>query len=193
MKKILTELMHFSFVIVPVSLVVWGIMNHSEPVTDVVMILLSVAFLMFAGKMSRKVWQGKAKAEQVATPVAGIGAMMAFFALSFQIVYCHLRGNALMPFEGAMTWMFLLIACYGFRVLFADPPRLMAVSIACFCGMIFLSLCAVGGMFDLFEYFTEREIPQQLGDFFGVIATLSVIGCIVCLIIGIIQERIFKR
>lgn len=194
MKKILKELMYFSFVAVPVMLLMWGLLLYPSPLSDVVFVAATAVFILLTGMMSRKVWQKTTEPEAVAVPVAYIGMLVAFAALVFQALYCRLSGNLLMPLEGAMTWMFLVIVCSGFRQMFVNPPRTnKSLITAIFCGLVFLAVCTIGGLFDLFEYFTELEIPQRVGDFFAVIAPLSAIGCILFLIIGLIQDKLSGR
>ena len=56
-------------------------------------------------------------------------------------------------------------------------------------GTCWISICAIGGVFDFYEYFSGQEIPQRVGYIFGMLAGFSAIGSIVLMIVGIIREN----
>jgi hypothetical protein len=192
MKKYLVELIYLSFVAVPLVLMAFGVMLKSNSVTDLVFAAATIGFLVYVGKRSSKVHRGECEPAEIAYPILFIGTAVAFVALVFQALYCGLRGNELMAVEGIMTWLFISLAAIGFRGLLNSMPQNRSTAIAVFLGLVFISVCAIGGIFDFFEYFTGCEIPQRLGDFFGILAPLSAVGCIAFLVIGLIQDNLRK-
>lgn len=189
MKKIAIGVMNLSFVLVPTSLLAWGFYLATGPAWDVLIMASAILLWVLTLKNYHKVRRGEEREEQARALVAICGIIAAFFPLAAQVIFCHC--NAI-PCEASMTWLFLVVSGFGIYTLVYEKPTQKAITTSMWFGISFMSLVALAGMFDMFEYFTGLEIPERVTGIFGLMVPICVIGFVVLFIIGIIQDRLAR-
>lgn len=192
MKKFLTGVFNIAIVLIPLCLLACGLHLATGSVWDVLMI----AGILFVGGVAVKkylaVRDGKEQLGQAQAIVAMTGIFTSFLLLALQLLFCG-PGVNMIPCEAAMTWMFLVGTIAGIYQLHREKPLLKSVAASMYFGYTFTALCAFGGMFDMFEYFTGLQVPERVGNILGIIVPICVIGCILFFIIGLVQDRVARR
>lgn len=188
-KKFCIELFTLLLVVIPVALLAGGLWLSTGPVWDILMLAGILGVLVFSWKKYLAVRRQEERVENARALVAIVGTGAAFFALAAQLIFCRLGAPYGLLTEAAMVWMFILMATCGINALKEDTPNSRVLSWAIVFSIAWILICAVGGMFDIYEFFSGQEIPERLGNLLGVLAPLTGIGAFVLMIVGIIKEN----
>lgn len=192
-KKCAIGLMNLSFVLVPVILLICGLQLATGPLWDALLIIGVVFLWTVTFGQYRRVKDGRRQLGEGQTIVAMTGIFTSFLLLALQLLFCGRHGVNPIPCEAAMTWMFLVGTIAGIYQLRHNKPLLKSITLSLTFGYCFTALCAIGGMFDMFEYFTGLEIPERLCNILGVIVPVCVVGSILFFIVGLVQDRVARR
>ena len=177
-------------VVVPLLLLGGGIYLSTGLFWDTLMLVCIGALLVYDFKQYIAIKNGQEALEPVRAMTAVIGTLPSVLALGAQAVFCHLHGAESLLAEASVVWMFILISICLIRMLLdGNRPDSVALKWSIILGTCWISICAIGGVFDFYEYFSGQEIPQRVGDIFGMLAGFSAIGSIVLMIVGIIREN----
>ena len=189
-KKFFLTMINILIVVVPLLLLGGGIYLSTGPFWDTLMLVCIAGLLVYDFKQYIAIKNGQESLETVRAMVAVIGTLSSFLALSAQAVFCHLHGAEHLLTEASIVWMFILISICLIRMLLnGNRPDSVALKWSIILGTCWISICAIGGVFDFYEYFSGQEIPQRVGYIFGMLAMFSAIGCIVLMIVGTIREN----
>lgn len=176
-------------VVVPILLLGGGIYLSTGPFWDALMLVGIGALLVYDFKQYSAVRDERIPLEQALFRVVAMETVTALFALGAQAIFCHLHGAEHLLAEASVVWLFILISISLISGLInGNKPDSVALKWSIILGTCWISICAIGGVFDFYEYFSGQEIPQRVGEIFGMLAMVSAIGCIVLMIIGIIRE-----
>lgn len=177
-------------VVVPLLLLGGGIYLSTGPFWDTLMLVCIGALLVYGFKQYSDVCDERIPLAHALSRVVVMGTVTAIFALGAQAVFCHLHRAESLLVEASLVWMFILISICLIRMLLdGNRPDSVALKWSIILGTCWISICAIGGVFDFYEYFSGQEIPQRVGDIFGMLAGFSAIGSIVLMIVGIIREN----
>ena len=191
MRKVLIGVMDLSLVVVPMLLMAWGIVLGTGPVWDALFAVGIITFAVFSHKRYNAVKRGEKKIVESRFFIALFGTTAAFFLLLLQKIFCE---NAnMMALESAMGWLFWETSCSGLIMLYSEKTANKAITIALTFGCMFIVIAAIGVMFDLFVYFTGLMIPQFIIEILGVLAPITAIGCIISLVVGMLQDKLARR
>ncbi|MBQ9271269.1 MAG: hypothetical protein IJ218_03280 [Alphaproteobacteria bacterium] len=176
-------------VVVPIILLAGGLYLGTGPAWDVLMIAGICTILAFAYNKFHCVQKGKERAEQARFMIAMIGVLVSFLPLATQAIYCRVNAYGIWACEGAMVWLFFLMTVELIDMLREEKPSNGFLTWTMALSVCWLSICALGGIFDLFEYFFEMELPKRLGDLLGVLSPVTGIGTLVFGLFGILKEH----
>lgn len=192
-KKFFLSVITILIAVVPLLLLGGGIYLSTGPFWDALMLVGIAALLVYDFKQYIAIKNGQESLESVRAMAAVIGTLLSVLALLAQAIFCHLHGAEFLLLEASVVWMFILISIDLISDLInGNIPDSVALKWSLILGTCWISICAIGGMLDFYEYFSGQEIPQRVGDIFGMLAIFSAIGCIVLMIVGIIQENVRK-
>lgn len=190
-KKFFLMMINILMVVVPLLLLGGGIYLSTGPFWDTLMLVGICTLLVYDFKQYIAIKNGQKSLETVRTMVAAIGAVKSIFYLGAQAIFCHLHGAEFLLLEASVVWLFILISISLISELInGSRPDSVALEWSIILGTCWISICAIGGVLDFYEYFSGQEIPQRVVHIFGMLAVFSAIGCIVLMIVGIIRENI---
>lgn len=190
-KKFFLTMINILMVVVPLLLLGGGIYLSTGPFWDALMLVGIGALVVYDFKMYSAVRNERIPLAQALFGVVAMGAVTAIFALGAQAIFCHLHGAEHLLAEASGVWLLILIGISFIRELLnGNGPESDALKWSFILGTCWISICAIGGVFDFYEYFSGQEIPQRVGDIFGMLAIFSAIGCIVLMMVGVIRENI---
>ncbi|MBR6355835.1 MAG: hypothetical protein IKR92_03165 [Alphaproteobacteria bacterium] len=186
--KIFNEVFSILLVLVPIALLAGGLWLSTGPIWDALMLVGIVGIVTFSIKKYRAVCLKKENKENARAMVAIVATCAAFFALVAQLIFCRLGSPAALLTEAAMVWMFILMAVGVSNALNENMPNRVSAwgIIAAICWIL---ICAMGGIFDIYEYFSGQEIPERLGNLCGTLASFCGIAAFILLIIGIWTDK----
>ncbi len=193
MRKIATEVTNLSLVLVPVALLVWGIIIADSSYWQYTLGIGIAAFACFTYERYMQAKKSGKMRDEAKFFVAVFGVATSFFLLLLQVMFCGMTGARALPLECSLGWMMLLGAVYGFKLLAKDRPDIKAIGYSVSLGLAFMAIVVIGVVFDLFEHFSGMEVPELVGGFFGWLAPIVAVGCIVCLFVGLVQDKLAHR
>ena len=189
-KKFFLTMINILIVVVPLLLLGGGIYLSTGLFWDTLMLVCIGALLVYDFKQYIAIKNEQESLEPVRAMTAVIGTLASVLALSAQAVFCHLHGAESLLMEASLVWMLILISIILISELInGNRPDSVALKWSIILGTCWISICAIGGVFDFYEYFSGQEIPQRVGYIFGMLAGFSAIGSIVLMIVGIIREN----
>ena len=188
LKKFFNELFTLLIVLIPVALLAGGLWLSTGPLWDVLMLAGIVGVLTFSIKKYIAARRKDERIENARAMVAIVATCSAFFALVAQLIFCRLGSPYGLLTEASMVWMFILMAIGVINALREDAPN-RVLSWGIVAAVCWILICALGGIFDIYEFFTGLEIPERLGNLCGTLAALCGIAAFVLVIIGIIKEN----
>lgn len=188
MKKFFVAVFNLMLVLIPVILLAGGLWISSGTLWDVTIVLAMVGIIAFSLNKYRAVRRRDEQLESARALVAIFGTVIAFLILAAQTIFCRLDSPYQLVVETSMIWMFILIAIGVINALRENMPN-KVLAWALILATLFILLCALGGCFDLYEYFSGQEIPERLGKFCGTLAAFSAIGAFILGAIGIYKEN----
>ena len=193
MRKIATEVLNLSLVLVPVALLVWGILLADDAYWGYALGIGIGAFACLTYERYMQAKKNGRKMDESKFFIAVFGIATSFSLLLLQVIFCKLTGEGVLPLECSIGWMMLLGTVYGFKLLAKDRPDIKAIGYSISLGLAFMAIVVIGVVFDLFEHFSGLAIPEPIGDFFGWLAPIVAVGCIVCLFVGMAQDKLAHR
>ena len=193
MRKIANAVMNLSLVLVPVALLVWGILLAEDAYWGYALGMGIGAFVCLTYERYMQAKKNWRKMDESKFFIAVFGIATSFFLLLLQVIFCKLTGEGVLPLECSIGWMMLLGTVYGFKLLAKDRPDIKAIGYSISLGLAFMVIVVIGVVFDLFEHFSGMEVSELVGGFFGWLAPIVAVGCIVCLFVGMAQDRMAHR
>ncbi|MBQ7633630.1 MAG: hypothetical protein IJS88_05930 [Alphaproteobacteria bacterium] len=193
MRTIATAVMNLSLVLIPVALLVWGIIIADSSYWQYTLGIGIAAFACFTYERYMQAKKSGKMREEAKFFVAVFGVAASFFLLLLQVMFCGMTGARALPLECSLGWMMLLGSVYGFRMLARNRPEINAIGYSAALGFSFMAIVVIGVVFDLFEHFSGMEVPELIGNFFGWLAPITAVGCLVCLFIGMAQDKMARR
>jgi len=193
MRKIATAVLNLSLVLVPVALLVWGILLAEDAYWGYALGIGIGAFACLTYERYMQAKKNGRKMDESKFFIAVFGIATSFSLLLLQAIFCKLTGEGVLPLECSMGWMMLLGVVYGFKLLAKDRPDIKAIGYSISLGLAFMAIVVIGVVFDLFEHFSGMEVPELIGNFFGWLAPITAVGCLLCLFIGLAQDKTARR
>lgn len=193
MKKVFTTIIKLCLVFVPIALLVWGMCVTADPMWDLILGVGIGAYLSFTCKEYVEASRGEIRHEGALALVTLYGVCIAFFMLLIQASFGHLKGAEAMPLECAMGWMLLVASCMGISQLSKEKDITQTTTLSLVFGYSFMLICVIGVAFDMFKQYAGMEIPSIIGNLFGILAPVTGLGCLICLIAGLVQDKLAHR